>query len=921
MTPLNWQRIEAIIDEVLELDEAGRRAYLDEACGDDHELRSEVESLLAYESKSGQALADAIQAGAASYLDECGGFAEGERIGVYRVIREIGRGGMGTVYLAQRDDDHFQKQVAIKLVTRGMDTGAVLARFRRERQILARLEHPYIARLLDGGSTADGRPYLVMEYVEGQPVTTWCAERRCGVRERVELFRKVCAAVQSAHQNLVVHRDLKPGNILVDASGTPKLLDFGIAKLLMPEGGPAATVEIGAVPMFTPDYASPEQVQGEAITTASDVYSLGAILYELLAGSGPHRLESHSPTELDRVICRQEPVRPSSTGQVPAGDLDNVVLMALQKEPARRYVSAAEFSEDLHRYLEGLPVRAREDTLIYRSGKFVRRHRAGVVAAILLVASLAGGVTVSTIQARRAERRFSEVRRMAHAVLYDIYDSIRDLPGSVKAREIVVNTALRYLDGLVRDAAGDPGLQLELAEAYERVADVQGDSNSRNLGNTGAALKSYRKALEIADNLASARARPEKADLIRMRVRMQIGLIGGLAHSPEYYNQGIQIGQAAIERGNAGRDILRVLSELYLAASRDEPDSARGLATARKGLALLEKMAAAEPVNEQLQSELADQYSNLASRMTRTDRVSDALAAAGNAVRIREALVAAHPLNVRYRRELMIGHSKVGDACLGTPGYQALAIESFAKALKIAEELAVAKDFTAEYDLAMALGKVGQAAAKAGDHDRALPILRRSHSTLNALLLKDPKNVRVRRQSAFTLASIGTTQTAMGDIAGAVRSYRESISQSEAMLQESPADILTVNYLCLNYQKIARLLATGGQRSEALEALAKSLATAQASRSLDASNPVMQSMLPLSHAAAGDVMSTFAGSRGATVAQRRKDWTAARDGYQEAAAEWEKIRVPLVGSQDRDAEVKKARAAAARCAAALSAIQ
>jgi serine/threonine protein kinase len=318
-------------------------------------------------------------------------------VGPYRLIREIGSGGMGTVFLAVRNDDAFQRRVAIKVLRRGMDTDAIVRRFRHERQILASLQHPYIAGLLDGGSTSDGLPYFAMEYVQGQNISDFCEARTLDTTARLELFRKVCAAVQYAHQNLIIHRDIKPANVLVTSDGTPKLLDFGIAKLVNPEvGGQTLAPTAAGLQLMTPDYASPEQVRGETVTTATDVYSLGVLLYELLTGRRPYELTSRSLADVAHVICHAEPERPSTAVTQPvrgatsphtdrlrrrlAGDLDNIALKALSKEPDRRYASVDQFSEDVRRHLAGLPVIARKDTVGYRAAKFVRRNK-GVVAA------------------------------------------------------------------------------------------------------------------------------------------------------------------------------------------------------------------------------------------------------------------------------------------------------------------------------------------------------------------------------------------------------------------------------------------------------------------------------------------------------------------------------------------------------------
>ncbi|HEY0172396.1 MAG TPA: protein kinase [Pyrinomonadaceae bacterium] len=410
MTPERWKQVEGVFDAAMDLAPEEREAYLAGACADDAELRRQVEMLIRSDEQAGAfieepavagvigetargAVAGAFDAAAfdAGVYDEAAPFI-GRRIGSYRIVRELGRGGMGAVYLAVRADDEFQKRVAIKLVKRGMDTDFILRRFRQERQILASLDHTYIARLMDGGTTDDGLPYFVMEYIEGLPVNQFCDAHKLSTPERLRLFLKVCTAVAYAHHNLVIHRDLKPSNVLVTADGTPKLLDFGIAKLLNPEmGGRALDPTTMALRLMTPEYASPEQVRGETVTMVSDVYSLGVLLYDLLTGHRPYTLRSRSPEEIARVICEQEPERPSvavnlievipSHGRDPveitpdsvsrvrdgslerlrrqlSGSIDNIVLKALRKEPQRRYQSVEEFARDIEHYLEGRPVGA-----------------------------------------------------------------------------------------------------------------------------------------------------------------------------------------------------------------------------------------------------------------------------------------------------------------------------------------------------------------------------------------------------------------------------------------------------------------------------------------------------------------------------------------------------------------------------------
>ncbi len=440
-----WDEVKDLFQLALERRGEERQDFIEEVSGDDSTLRVELESLLSSHDEAGTFMSRPPGADAAAVLSlEADAPLVGKRLGPYRVVRRVGRGGTGSVYLAVRDDDEFQLRVALKVIRRGMATDEMLQRFRSERQILASIDHPNIARLLDGGSTEDGLPYFVMEYIEGEPLHHYCDNNRLPLRDRIRLFRSVCDAVRLAHQNLVVHRDLKPGNILVTADGVPKLLDFGIAKLLNPElSSDTREPTVMELRVMTPEYASPEQMQGKAVTTASDVYSLGVLLYELLTGHRPYTLSDLPLHEMELTVCTAEPDRPSDVVEVHSeepgrdggvreispesvararqatperlrrelgGDLDNIVLKALRKEPPRRYSSVEKLADDLANHLEGRPVAAQPDTFGYRAGKFLRRHR--VPTAIAATAMLFGIVLTGTIflQSRRvaAERDRAE---------------------------------------------------------------------------------------------------------------------------------------------------------------------------------------------------------------------------------------------------------------------------------------------------------------------------------------------------------------------------------------------------------------------------------------------------------------------------------------------------------------------------------
>ncbi|MBI3474033.1 MAG: serine/threonine protein kinase [Candidatus Solibacter usitatus] len=509
MNPEQWPRLEELFHRAAELQEAERAAFLDAECAGP-EMRAEVESLLAHDASPGAGFQDALALEAEATAAENSEWLIGRHIGPYRVTGIIGEGGMGAVYSAIRDDDHYHKEVAIKLVRHGLESSKLLERFRAERQILATLEHPYVARMLDGGATADGFPYLVMERIKGLPITRYAQERRLSIETRLRLFLQVCEAVQYAHANLIVHRDIKTANISVTADGVPKLLDFGIARLLTPDrlqSGEQATSTL----LLTPDYASPEQVRGQVVTTATDIYSLGAVLYELLTGHSPHRLAGRSSAEALSSICTEEPEVPSKAAESSiasarqlAGDLDNIVLMALRKEPERRYRSVEQFCEDIQRHLAGRPVIARADTLAYRAARFAGRNRWAIAAVTAVMVTLASSVVVSRRAAERAERRFAQVRHLAETVLFGIYESIEPLAGSTPSRQIIVKNALEYLRSLSAEAASDASLLNELAEAYRKVGDVQSNEYGGNLGDARGAMESYHNGVALARSAVAA---------------------------------------------------------------------------------------------------------------------------------------------------------------------------------------------------------------------------------------------------------------------------------------------------------------------------------------------------------------------------------------------------------------------------------
>ena len=474
-----WKQIEALFQALLTVPQPERAAALARACPDDPALREAVATLLRADEASDRFIEAAIGGEAAHVTSR--GSRIGESVGAFRLVAELGRGGMGTVYRGERVDRQYRATVAVKFLRDGLADPEIQRRFLAERQILADLVHPNVARLLDGGTAADGTPYIVMELVDGQPLDAWCERKGLDVRARVRLFREVCVAVQHAHQQLVIHRDLKPTNILVTDDGVPKLLDFGIAKLLSAGPGSDQTTRLHAM---TSSYASPEQVRGERVTTASDVYSLGVVLYRLLAGQPPYDLDGLSPGEVERRVCTIEPVRPSERAEGTAarelrGDLDNILMKALRKEPERRYGSVAELSEDLRRYLHREPVSARPDVLSYRVGRFVRRHPVGVGATALAMLLLVALATTSVVQARRAsaERDRAEERQLtAERVsdflvsLFEVADPNESNGDTITARQMLDQGAERILTALSDEPAIRASLAGVMGSVYRNLA-------------------------------------------------------------------------------------------------------------------------------------------------------------------------------------------------------------------------------------------------------------------------------------------------------------------------------------------------------------------------------------------------------------------------------------------------------------------
>ena len=720
-----FRRVQTIFDEVVALPDDLREARLEELCAPDEDLFGDVRSLLAAdaEERSANGLRRAL-----SQSDEAA--RPPRRIGPYEIESLLGRGGMGAVYLAHRADGEYVKKVAIKLIDLPLATNLFRERFRNERQILAGLDHPLIARMLDGGVSSDGDLYLVMEYVQGEPIATFCTQRALSLRERLKLFQGVCEAVQFAHQNLVVHRDLKPDNILVDSEGKPHLLDFGTAKLLSSAevDAKSAFTREGFL-SFTPQYASPEQVLGKPITTATDTYSLGVLLYVLLSNALPYELREFSTGEMVRVICDQPPRRIMAAPEFKAplgADLESIVYKALRKEPERRYATVQQMLLDVQAYLDNRPVSARHGTLRYKTGKLIKRNRLSFAIAALLTISLIAGsiailwqVRVANRERRIAVARSTDLRELSNSLLSELDEAIQQIPGSTSAQQLLVTRVLEHLDRMSQDANGDKLAEMDLVDAYTKLGKLQGDSYEQNLGDKAGGVKSLDKAIAIAQPLAEA-------------------------------NPGDRAVLTALARAQDARGEI-------LSTTDDSVGAAESLQASIK---TYQQLIATPGVTKELLFEAADVYDILGDVVGQDTGFGDAAGALENyrkVIDIDHRILVIDPGYMRVRRGLVTMQSKLGNVELETD--PAAALRDFQGALAANDALPKADQerLNMQRLRASLLRKQAQALSDLGRYAEAGPLFTQSFESYKRLSNLDPKDARaledVRREQAMEVVS------------------------------------------------------------------------------------------------------------------------------------------------------------------------
>lgn len=833
-----WSRVKEIFNLAVEMNAAEREKFLSTWQNGDTSIRKEVEKLLAADDSAGANFDDF------SFISL--NDAQ-EKIGRYKILREIGAGGMGTVYLAEREDLTSQK-VALKIIRRGVSSETVLRRFRREQEILAALEHPNIARLLDVGTSTEGSPFLAMEYVEGADLLTYCAEKNLSLNDKLKLFRKICDAVAYAHSRLVVHRDLKPSNILVNDKGEPKLLDFGISKLLSEENDLAEKGTVTSIGMLTPNYASPEQFRGESVSTATDVYSLGVILFELLTGKLPYDVENRRYDEVARIVCETNPQKPSDAftqtrriaatgngakttdwgrvfkgqktrdeGRSLKGDLDNILLKALRKDWERRYSSVEKFSDDLRRHLEGLPVTARPDKFSYRAEKFIRRNRISVALGGLLVLIFfagVGGITWQYFRAERerrlAEKRFTEVREIANNVIFKYHDEIKGLQGATRVREIMVRDALKYLDGLQADSARNAELTRELAQAYMRIGSVQGGAYQANLGDSSGAAESYQKAMTLleplAENSSDTRILADLRDAYTESSRA-LYRIGEFDKQNENLRKAFALSEKilTLEPDNIEPKIYHARSLVHLGDSIPEAEMPRKMETFRAALQLADEIIKIAPEDETANRMLGSAthrvqfYTFLEAEKAKRDNqferqrqlLQEALPVAKRSTATQEKVSRLKPENQTYRRNVAgakLNEGKIYRELGDTDAALLLAKEALEIQLPIAEKDPENQEI--KLDLKETYEDMSFAFVKRGEIRAATENFQRAASYNEELLKKDPENfdfwiARLRGEQYFANALLEK-----GERQAAKVTYQKALDIADARAPEKFASFV-----------------------------------------------------------------------------------------------------------------------------------
>jgi non-specific serine/threonine protein kinase/serine/threonine-protein kinase len=770
----------------------------------------------------------------------------GAVLGHYRIRSRLGQGGMASVYLGERIDAEYQQRVAIKIANSVTASPEVLERFRLERQLLAVLDHPNIVRLIDGGTTPAGAPYLVMDCVMGRRITDYCRELNVPIRTRVDLIRKICGAIHYAHQRMVIHRDIKPSNILVTQDGEPKLLDFGIAKLMRGPGAEELT-RPDARPM-TLRYASPEQIRGETLTVASDVYALGTLLFELITGKSPFDSGDATDVTLSWKICNQEPPRLSgAASQTIDFDLEAIVAKALRKEPEHRYSSAGHLAEDLARYLDGLPVTAARGTILYRIGKFARREKAAAIATAAAALMLLGGVAAVMWQAgvanrerALAERRFQDVHDLSRDVLFDVHDTIERLPGALPARRLIVEKATQYLDRLNADAMGDRHLTLDLITGYQRVGFMQRSRTLENLGDTDGAIATFQKALKLSQSLLERF--PGDAAVNNAVAESHRGLgdqyfvRGDGKTALSHYRSALPLIEGRAEYQRTEMKLCGVIGAMLL-----QQGKAAGAAPfLEKALAISEASYKKDPSSPHFQRDRAVSYTQLSHQRSSVGDLDSAVIYLNRAIEVTLESAKTRPGDARLKRDLFVYYSRMGGIWEKKKD-PAKALAAYQQAMTLILGVAAADpdNIQAKSDLGSAYLHIGGVQVDTRRPAEACESYRRGIAVAQVSRAADAKAVEPAALLVDLYLGLGEALDASGRGAETPKWYAKALDLAESFAKQTPGNRRSFRMLADSHEAMGAYCRNKGRSAESESWYAKAREFREREKNPDRPSPAI----------------------------------------------------------------------------------